>query len=128
MLDRVVELTEDSLTAIKNITFNEPFFQGHYPGNPVMPGVLQLEAMAQAAGVLMLRRGSAEGKTSLFMSADKVKFRKPVRPGDQLIINAKLVKTRGNKLASAEVTCTVDGQVVSSGELMFAIVDEADMD
>ncbi len=129
MIDRVVEFVgDDALVAIKNVSINEPFFQGHFPGNPVMPGVLQLEAMAQAAGVLMLRRGSAEGRTSLFMSADKVKFRKPVRPGDQLIINAKLLKTRGNKLASAEVTCTVDGQVVSSGELMFAIVNEADVE
>jgi UDP-3-O-[3-hydroxymyristoyl] N-acetylglucosamine deacetylase/3-hydroxyacyl-[acyl-carrier-protein] dehydratase len=84
--------------------------------------------MAQAAGILMLRRGSAEGKTTLFMSADKVKFRKPVRPGDQLILNAKLTKTRGDKLAAAEVTCTVDGQVVSSGELMFAIVNSAEVD
>ncbi len=129
MVDRVVEFVgDDALVAIKNVSINEPFFQGHFPGNPVMPGVLQLEAMAQAAGVLMLRRGSAEGKTTLFMSADKVKFRKPVRPGDQLIINAKLTKTRGAKLAAAEVTCTVDGQVVSSGELMFAIVDSSEID
>ena len=129
MVDRVVEfIGEDALVAIKNVSINEPFFQGHFPGNPVMPGVLQLEAMAQAAGVLMLRRGSADGKTTLFMSADKVKFRKPVRPGDQLIINAKLTKTRGTKLAAAEVTCTVDGQVVSSGELLFAIVDSSEVD
>jgi UDP-3-O-[3-hydroxymyristoyl] N-acetylglucosamine deacetylase/3-hydroxyacyl-[acyl-carrier-protein] dehydratase len=128
MIDRVAEFVgEDALVAIKNVSINEPYFQGHFPGNPVMPGVLQLEAMAQAAGLLMLRRGSAEGKTSLFMSADKVKFRKPVRPGDQLILNAKLKQIRGNKLASAEVTCTVDGQVVSSGELMFAIVDNTDV-
>ncbi|MBL9186942.1 MAG: bifunctional UDP-3-O-[3-hydroxymyristoyl] N-acetylglucosamine deacetylase/3-hydroxyacyl-ACP dehydratase [Opitutaceae bacterium] len=129
MVDRVVEFVgDDALVAIKNVSINEPFFQGHFPGNPVMPGVLQLEAMAQAAGVLMLRRGSAEGKTTLFMSADKVKFRKPVRPGDQLIINAKLTKTRGTKLAAAEVTCTVDGQVVSSGELMFGIVDSSEVE
>jgi UDP-3-O-[3-hydroxymyristoyl] N-acetylglucosamine deacetylase / 3-hydroxyacyl-[acyl-carrier-protein] dehydratase len=129
MIDRVVEfIGNDSLVAIKNVAFNEPWFQGHFPTNPVMPGVLQLESMAQAAGILMLKRGSSEGKTSLFMSADKVKFRKPVRPGDQLIINAKLTKTRGNKLATAEVTCTVDGQVVSSGELMFAILDESEVD
>jgi UDP-3-O-[3-hydroxymyristoyl] N-acetylglucosamine deacetylase/3-hydroxyacyl-[acyl-carrier-protein] dehydratase len=129
MVDRVVEfIGDDALVAIKNVSINEPFFQGHFPGNPVMPGVLQLEAMAQAAGILMLRRGSSEGKTSLFMSADKVKFRKPVRPGDQLILNAKLTKTRGNKLASAEVTCTVDGQVVSSAELMFAILDSSEVE
>jgi UDP-3-O-[3-hydroxymyristoyl] N-acetylglucosamine deacetylase/3-hydroxyacyl-[acyl-carrier-protein] dehydratase len=129
MIDRVEEfIGEDALVATKNVSINEPFFQGHFPGNPVMPGVLQLEAMAQAAGILMLRRGSSEGKTSLFMSADKVKFRKPVRPGDQLIINAKLTKTRGSKLATAEVTCTVDGTVVSSGELMFAILDSHEVD
>jgi UDP-3-O-[3-hydroxymyristoyl] N-acetylglucosamine deacetylase/3-hydroxyacyl-[acyl-carrier-protein] dehydratase len=129
MVDRVVEfIGNDSLVAIKNVSINEPFFQGHFPGNPVMPGVLQLEAMAQAGGILMLRRGTAEGKTSLLMSADKVKFRKPVRPGDQLIINAKLTKTRGIKLATAEVTCTVDGQVVSSAELMFAILDSSEVD
>lgn len=129
MLDRVVEfIGEDALVAIKNVSINEPFFQGHFVGNPVMPGVLQIEAMAQAGGILMLRRGSSEGKTSLLMSADKVKFRKPVRPGDQLIINAKLIKARGTKLATAEVVCTVDGQVVSSGELMFAIVDSADVE
>ncbi|MET0263639.1 MAG: bifunctional UDP-3-O-[3-hydroxymyristoyl] N-acetylglucosamine deacetylase/3-hydroxyacyl-ACP dehydratase [Rariglobus sp.] len=129
MIDRVVEfIGEDELVAIKNVTINEPFFQGHFPGNPVMPGVLQLEAMAQAAGILMLRRGSSEGKTSLFMSADRVKFRKPVRPGDQIIINAKLTKSRGAKLAQAECNCTVDGTVVSSAELMFAILDSSAVD
>ncbi len=129
MIDRVVEFVgSDALVAIKNVSINEPYFQGHFPGNPVMPGVLQLEAMAQAAGILMLRRGSAEGKATLFMSADKVKFRKPVRPGDQLILNAKLTKTRGDKLAAAEVTCTVDGQVVSSADLMFAIINSSEMD
>ena len=129
MIDRVVEFVgSDALVAIKNVSINEPYFQGHFPGNPVMPGVLQLEAMAQAAGILMLRRGSAEGKATLFMSADKVKFRKPVRPGDQLILNARLTKTRGEKLAAAEVTCTVDGHVVSSAELMFAIINSSEMD
>jgi UDP-3-O-[3-hydroxymyristoyl] N-acetylglucosamine deacetylase/3-hydroxyacyl-[acyl-carrier-protein] dehydratase len=129
MIDRVVEFVgSDALVAIKNVSINEPYFQGHFPGNPVMPGVLQLEAMAQAAGILMLRRGSAEGKATLFMSADKVKFRKPVRPGDQLILNAKLTKTRGEKLAAAEVTCTVDGHVVSSADLMFAIINSSEMD
>jgi len=129
MVDRVVEFVgEDELVAIKNVTINEPFFAGHFPGNPVMPGVLQLEAMAQAAGVLLLRRGSAEGKVALFMSADQVKFRKAVRPGDQLVINAKLTRTRGNKIATAEVTCSVDGLVVSSSELMFTVVDEEKME
>ena len=126
MIDRVIEfIGESELVAIKNITINEPYFQGHYPGEPVMPGVLQIEAMAQASGVLLLRQGSSENKTPFLMSVDKVKFRRPVRPGDQLVINAKLTKTRGNKLAVAEATCTVGGNVVSSSELMFAIVDNA---
>jgi UDP-3-O-[3-hydroxymyristoyl] N-acetylglucosamine deacetylase/3-hydroxyacyl-[acyl-carrier-protein] dehydratase len=127
MIDRIMEfIGQDELVAIKNVTINEPYFSGHFPGNPVMPGVLQLESMAQAAGILMLRRTTNNGKTAFFMSADKVKFRKPVRPGDQIIINAKLTRIRGDKLATAECNCTVGGQVVSSAELMFALVEEAE--
>ncbi len=127
MLDRVLEfIGNDELVAIKNVTINEPYFTGHFPSNPVMPGVLQLEAMAQAAGIVMLRRTGNSGKTAFFMSADKVKFRRPVRPGDQIIINAKITKVRGDKLAAAECNCTVGGQVVSSAELMFAVVEEGE--
>jgi UDP-3-O-[3-hydroxymyristoyl] N-acetylglucosamine deacetylase/3-hydroxyacyl-[acyl-carrier-protein] dehydratase len=127
MVDRVLEfIGNDELVAMKNVTINEPYFMGHFPSNPVMPGVLQLEAMAQAAGIVMLRRTGNSGKTAFFMSADKVKFRKPVRPGDQLLINAKITKARGEKLAVAECNCTVGGQVVSSAELMFAVVEEGD--
>ena len=111
------------IDAIKNVTINEPFFTGHFPGHPVMPGVLQLEAMAQAAGILLLRRSSSEGKVAFFMSADKVKFRKPVVPGDQLVITATLEKVRGNKLATASVECRVNDKAVSSANLMFSIVD-----
>lgn len=125
MIDRVIEfIGESELVAVKNVTINEQYFQGHFPGEPVMPGVLQIEAMAQAAGILMLRKVSSEGKRAFFMSADKVKFRKAVRPGDQLVINAKLTKSRGNKIGVAECTCTVGGNVVSSGELMFAVMDD----
>lgn len=124
LIDRVVAIDGDkSLTALKNVSVNEPFFPGHFPGHPVMPGVLQLEAMAQAAGILLLRKSSSEGKVAFFMSADKVKFRKPVVPGDQLIIVANLDKIRGNKIATAKVECKVGDQVVSSGSLMFSIVD-----
>ncbi len=127
MIDRVVEfIGNDELVAIKNVTINEPYFVGHFPTDPVMPGVLQVEAMAQAAGILMLRRTSNEGKTAFFMSCDKVKFRKAVRPGDQLVINAKLTKNRGNKIGVAECSCTVGGMVVSSGELMFAVVQSTE--
>lgn len=127
MIDRVVEIKEADLTAIKNVTINEPYFQGHYPGNPVMPGVLQVEAMAQASGILLLRQTNMEGKTALFMSCDKVKWRKPVRPGDQLLIKVKMTKIRGS-IACAEGECSVNGQVVSSADLMFAVVDNSSMD
>ncbi len=127
MIDRVVEIKgSDELVAIKNVTFNEPYFNGHFPGNPVMPGVLQLEAMAQAAGVLIVRWNNWVPKPAFFMSADKVKFRKPVRPGDQLQIHAKLTKVRSGKIAVAEVSCSVDGQVVSSADLMITILDESE--
>lgn len=128
MVDRVIEIKDDNteLTAVKNVTVNEPHFTGHYPGNPIMPGVLQIEAMAQVAGVLMLLRCGGEGKIPLFINADKVKLRKIVTPGDQLIIEAKILKLRGNKIGSAEARCKVNGAVVSSMEMMFALVDEED--
>jgi UDP-3-O-[3-hydroxymyristoyl] N-acetylglucosamine deacetylase/3-hydroxyacyl-[acyl-carrier-protein] dehydratase len=124
MVDRVVEITDDSLVAIKNVTINEPFFQGHFPGQPVMPGVLQIEAMAQASGLIMLRRSGTDEapKVVFFMSADKVKFRKAVVPGDTLEIRAKLTKVRG-RVAAAECECLVNGDVVSSAELLFTVAD-----
>ncbi|ACB75858.1 bifunctional UDP-3-O-[3-hydroxymyristoyl] N-acetylglucosamine deacetylase/3-hydroxyacyl-ACP dehydratase [Opitutus terrae] len=129
MVDRVLEIKgPDELVALKNVTINEPYFQGHFPGNPVMPGVLQIEAMAQAAGILMLRKISSEGKTALFMSCDKVKFRRAVRPGDQLLIQVKMTKSRGNRIGVAEGQCSVNGQVVSSAELMFTVIDETDVE
>lgn len=124
LIDRIVETRgEDELTAIKNVTINEPFFMGHFPGNPVMPGVLQLEAMAQAAGIMMLRHVNGQDKLAYFMSADKVKFRKAIKPGDQIQIDIKITKSRGQKFVCAEGSCKVDGKVVSSAELMFAIID-----
>lgn len=127
LIDRIIETRGDGeLTAIKNVTINEHFFQGHFPGNPVMPGVLQLEAMAQAAGILMLRRVDGEDKLALFMSADKVKFRRAVKPGDQLQIDVRITKSRGDKIARASAECKVDGKVVSSADLMFTIMDAGD--
>ncbi len=128
LVDRVLDINEEGtqLTAVKNVTINEPYFQGHFPGRPVMPGVLQIEAMAQAAGILMLRRTTSEGKVAFFMSCDKVKFRQAVEPGDQLEIHVELTKLRGNKIAQAKGECKVAGKVVSSAELMFALVDSGD--
>jgi UDP-3-O-[3-hydroxymyristoyl] N-acetylglucosamine deacetylase/3-hydroxyacyl-[acyl-carrier-protein] dehydratase len=123
LIDRVVEINDEAmeLTAIKNVTLNEPFFQGHFPGLPVMPGVLQIEAMAQAAGILMLRKAAKQGVVAFFMSCDKVKFRQAVTPGDQLVIKVKILKVKGDKIASAEAHCEVGGKTVSSGELMFTL-------
>lgn len=128
MIDRVVEIvSDDELVALKNVTINEPFFQGHYPGRPVMPGVLQVEAMAQAAGVLLLRKLPADdNKIAFFMSADKVKFRQAVEPGDSIEIRVKLVKIRGNKIATATGECKVGGKLVSSAQLMFMLADATD--
>ena len=128
MIDRVVEIvSEDELVALKNVTINEPYFQGHYPGRPVMPGVLQVEAMAQAAGVLLLRKLPVEeNKIAFFMSVDKVKFRQAVEPGDSIEIRVKLIKIRGNKIATATGECKVAGKVVSSAELMFMLADATD--
>ncbi|MDR0595425.1 MAG: bifunctional UDP-3-O-[3-hydroxymyristoyl] N-acetylglucosamine deacetylase/3-hydroxyacyl-ACP dehydratase [Puniceicoccales bacterium] len=127
LIDRVVKFTnEGELRAIKNVSINEPYFSGHYPGQPVMPGVLQIEAMAQAAGLLMMKAGNYRNKLAYFMSCDKAKFRRVVMPGDQLIIDVKLTKSRGNKIGVAACECRVNGKVVSSAELMFTIVENKD--
>lgn len=127
LVDRVLKIDHEikEIVAAKNVTINEPFFQGHFPGNPVMPGVLQLEAMAQTAGLLLLsikEINDGGEKITFFMSADKVKFRKPVTPGDQIIITAKITKNRGNKIFTAEVVCKVDDEPVSSADVMFTIM------
>lgn len=106
----------------KSVTINEPFFQGHFPGHPVMPGVLQVEAMAQVASILMLRQSTQAGRLGYFMSADKIKFRKPVVPGDTLMIHTELTRSKG-KIGKAYGQCLVNGEVVSEGELMFALID-----
>jgi UDP-3-O-[3-hydroxymyristoyl] N-acetylglucosamine deacetylase/3-hydroxyacyl-[acyl-carrier-protein] dehydratase len=128
MIDRVTDVpNEDELVALKNVTINEPYFQGHYPGRPVMPGVLQIEAMAQAAGLLLLRRLPVEeNKIAFFMSVDKVKFRQAVEPGDSVEIRVKIIKVRGNKIATATGVCSVGGKTVSSAELMFMLADASE--
>jgi UDP-3-O-[3-hydroxymyristoyl] N-acetylglucosamine deacetylase / 3-hydroxyacyl-[acyl-carrier-protein] dehydratase len=123
LVDRIIKIEgEEKIVGLKNVTINEPFFQGHFPGHPIMPGVLQLEAMAQVAGVLMLRAGENAGKVAYFMSANNVKWRKPVRPGDQLIIEVEMGRARG-KIAKAKGVCKVAGEVVSEAEVMFSVVD-----
>ena len=125
MVDRVMSATEDTLTALKNISVNEPCFQGHFPENPIFPGVLQIEAMAQAAGLLMgLNLKHDTYKHVFFMSADKIKFRSIVSPGDQLRIEVKLLKIKNNRIGYAEGQCFVKDKLASSAELMFMISNE----
>ena len=122
LVDRVLRLQENQIRALKNVTVNESFFQGHFPGHPIMPGVLQLEAIAQVAGILMLKQIENFGKIAYFMSAEKVKWRKPVRPGDQLVIDVELTKFRG-KIAKARGVCSVGDEVVSEGEITVMLTE-----
>ena len=107
---------------IKNVTMNEHFFTGHFPGRPVMPGVLIIEAMAQVTGVLLMNKKENIGKIAYFMSMDRVKFRKTVVPGDQLRLEVEAVKLK-SKIGQIHTRALVDGQVVSEADLMFALVD-----
>ena len=118
MIDRVAKIEGNKITAVKNVSINEPFFQGHFPGHPIMPGVLQLEAMAQAAGILMMKHAENIGQIAYFMAADNVKWRKPVVPGDTVMIEVELTKSRG-KIGKAKGVCTVRGEVVSEAEVTF---------
>ena len=113
MVDRIIGFEgETKCRGLKNLTMNELFFQGHFPGHPVMPGVLQVEAMAQVASIVMLRQPGNASKLGYFMSADKVKFRRVVVPGDTLIIEAELTKMRGN-IGQATARCLVNGHALS---------------
>ncbi len=125
LVDRVIELVpDDRIVALKNVTINEPFFQGHFPGKPVMPGVLIIEAMAQAGGILAYQTSPAEKRNRLiyFMGMDKVRFRKMVVPGDQIIFEAKILKFR-SKVAKMSGTASVDNQLVAEAELMASFGD-----
>jgi 3-hydroxyacyl-[acyl-carrier-protein] dehydratase len=122
MIDRVLDFTPgESLTAIKNVTINEPIFTGHFPGMPIFPGVLILEAMAQATGILGFKTVSerTENELYLFAGIDEARFKKPVVPGDQLVLEVKFLKERRN-MWKFYAEAKVDGQVVCSAELMCA--------
>ena len=125
LVDRIIGFEgETKVIGMKSVTINEPYFQGHFPGHPVMPGVLQVEAMAQVASILLFKLTKKSSRVGYFMSADGVKFRKPVFPGDTLIIHAELTKARGARLAKTMCHCLVNGAVVSEGELMFTFLDK----
>ncbi len=123
LVDRVLDITVGKkIIALKNVTFNEPFFQGHFPNAPIMPGVLIVEAMAQAGGVLFFDALPPEKRGALiyFMGIDKVKFRKPVVPGDQLILTVEILKQRSNAV-KMKATASVNDVTVTEAELMATI-------
>ena len=125
LVDRVVEFVKDKrIVALKNVTINEPFFQGHFPDTPIMPGVLIVEAMGQAGGVLVIQSLPEEKKSRLvyFMGFDSVRFRKPVVPGDQLILELEMLKARSKAVKMAGVA-KVDGKTVAEAQLMAAFGD-----
>ena len=124
LVDRIVELEEERIVGLKNVTFNEPFFQGHFPDFPVMPGVLIVEAMAQTAGVLVLK--SLENRASklvLLVAVENARVRRPVVPGDTLRLEMKLLK-RKTTVAKMSGVATVDGQVVAEAEMMCKLADK----
>jgi beta-hydroxyacyl-ACP dehydratase FabZ len=119
-VDRVLEFEQDKrIVCLKNVTINEPYFPGHFPGRPVMPGVLLVEAMAQAAGVLVLESHREEyaGRNFYFMGIDKVRFRKIVRPGDQVKLEAQILRRRGD-VWKLKCRCLVEGDLVAEAEVM----------
>ena len=124
LVDRILEIEENrKIVGLKNVTINEPFFQGHFPGHPIMPGVLIIEAMAQVGGMLLM--GSVndhQDKVVYFMSLDKVKFRRPVRPGDQLRFELEIVQMRGPVCKMTGVA-RVDGEVVAEAEMAAMVRD-----
>lgn len=122
MVDRVLKIDGNKIVAVKNVTINEPHFLGHFPGHPIMPGVLQLEAMAQVAGLLLLKQATVANQIAYFMSAEEVKWRKPVLPGDVLIIEVELIKARG-KIGKANGVCKVGGEIVSEARVTFMLRD-----
>ncbi|KRN76323.1 3-hydroxyacyl-ACP dehydratase FabZ [Weissella minor] len=123
-IDYVDEMTPDeSLIATKNVTINEPYFQGHFPNNPVMPGVLTIETMAQAASILILSSPKFVGKTAYMTGVDKAKFKRMIKPGDTLKVHVQFGNLREN-MGTVKVQTYVDEQLATSAELMFIVSDD----
>jgi beta-hydroxyacyl-ACP dehydratase FabZ len=125
LVDRIIEIQgTEKIIGLKNVSFNEPFFQGHFPGHPVMPGVLIVEAMAQTGGLLLMERiPDRANKVVYFMSLDNVKFRRPVVPGDQLRMEVEMLQFRG-KTCRLKGMAYVDGKLVTEAEMMASVVDK----
>jgi beta-hydroxyacyl-ACP dehydratase FabZ len=123
LVDRVVDIDGDrKAIGVKNVTINEPFFTGHYPGTPIMPGVLIVEAMAQLGGLLMSQKLEHTGKIAVLLSLDKVKLRRPVSPGDQLILEAEAVRAK-SRTASVRCRAFVGSALAAEAQIKFMMVD-----
>jgi 3-hydroxyacyl-[acyl-carrier-protein] dehydratase len=121
LVDRVLELVpKQRIVALKNVTVNEEFFNGHFPEKPVMPGVLIIESLAQAAGLLMLSEAEHQGKIPYFTGIDNAKFRKTIVPGDQIILEVEVIRLKGS-VGRVKTIAKVDGQVAAEAELMFVL-------
>jgi len=124
LVDRIIEyVPKEKAVGLKNVTFNEPYFPGHIPGKPLMPGVLQIESMAQVGGTILMQIPELEGKFFAFAGIDKVRFRRPVVPGDQLIMTVELLALKRNRIAKMKGKGEVDGQVAVEGEMLFSLID-----
>ena len=122
-IDKIIEIEPGKrVTAVKNVTINEPFFEGHFPGHPVMPGVLIVEAMAQASAFAIMDGAAKSGRLGVLTGIDNMRFKRQVVPGDTLTLTAELTAFRHN-IGKASVTASVDGEIAAAGEIMFAIVD-----
>lgn len=125
LVDKIIEMEEGKrCVGIKNVTVNEPFFQGHFPSNPIMPGVLITEALAQVGAVMLLSMPENKGRLGVFTGINNFKFRRQVVPGDTLLLEAELVTYR-HGMGKANVKATVDGQLAAGGEISFAVIDNA---
>ena len=125
LVDRITEMEEGKrAVGIKNVTVNEPFFQGHFPGNPIMPGVLIVESLAQVGAVMLLSLPENKGKLGVFTGISNMKFRRQVVPGDTLTLEAELITYR-HGMGKANVRALVEGQVAAAGEISFAVIDNA---
>nr|WP_079680603.1 3-hydroxyacyl-ACP dehydratase FabZ [Planktothrix sp. PCC 11201] len=124
LVDRIIEyIPGKKAVGLKNVTINEPHFQGHFPGRPIMPGVLIVEAMAQVGGVVLTQLPDLKGSLFLFAGIDKVRFRRPVVPGDQLIMTTELLVVKQRRFGKMQARAEVDGKLACEGELMFSLVD-----
>jgi 3-hydroxyacyl-[acyl-carrier-protein] dehydratase len=124
LVDRIIEYVPGKLAVgIKNVTFNEPYFQGHFPGRPIMPGVMIVEAMAQVGGIVLTQLPDMDGNLFVFAGIDKVRFRRPVVPGDQLVMTTELLSIKRRRFGKMQASALVNGQLVAGGELMFSLVD-----